>query len=45
MLKKLKTTLIIITLIGFVIDASYAAYVHFGADIASSKIVERIGGE
>lgn len=38
-------TLLIFAIVGFVIDAGYAAYCHFGADVASSAIVEKLGGE
>lgn len=45
MLKKLKITLLAFAVAGFIIDGAFALYCHFGQDIASSKIVEQLGGE
>lgn len=44
-LKKLKYTLLVFALAGLLMDVGYWAYCKFGADIASSKIVESLGGE
>lgn len=44
-LKKLKSTLLIFALAGALIVGGYKAYITFAPDIASSKIVEKIGGE
>lgn len=45
MLRKLKGFLLAVAVAGLVIDGAYAAYCHFGADIASSSIVKQLGGE
>lgn len=45
MLTKLRSFLLAVAVAGLIIDVAYGAYCHFGADIASSKIVQQIGGE
>ncbi len=45
MLRKLRGFLLAVAIAGLVIDGSYYAYCHFAGDIASSKIVQQLGGE
>ena len=43
--KKIRNALFLCALIGGLIVGGYKAYCVFGADIASSKIVQQLGGE
>ena len=43
--KKIKQTLLLFALIGALLVGGYKAYCTFAGDIASSKIVEKLGGE